>query len=78
MVREAALRWITRCFAVRSTSATVSFIKPVAAAAAGLMNETVALVDRTAKHRVIHRNAAARTKSRLARALAKLQTAGEK
>lgn len=44
-----------------------------AAAAAGLMTETVALVDRTAKHRVIHRNAASRTKSRLARALAKLK-----
>ena len=44
-----------------------------AAAVAGLMNETVALVDRTAKHRVIHRNAASRTKSRLARALAKIQ-----
>ena len=44
-----------------------------AAASAALMNDTVALVDRTAKHRVIHRNAASRTKSRLARALAKLQ-----
>jgi small subunit ribosomal protein S20 len=44
-----------------------------AAAATGLMTETVALVDRTAKHRVIHRNAASRTKSRLARALAKIQ-----
>jgi small subunit ribosomal protein S20 len=43
------------------------------AVAAGLMTETVALVDRTAKHRVIHRNAASRTKSRLARALAKIQ-----
>jgi len=44
-----------------------------AAAATGLMTETVSLVDRTAKHRVIHRNAASRTKSRLARALAKIQ-----
>jgi len=44
-----------------------------AATATGLMKETVALVDRTAKHRVIHRNAASRTKSRLARALAKIQ-----
>ena len=44
-----------------------------ATAATGLMKETVALVDRTAKHRVIHRNAASRTKSRLARALAKIQ-----
>jgi small subunit ribosomal protein S20 len=43
------------------------------AAAAGLMKDTVSLVDRTAKHRVIHRNAASRTKSRLARALAKIQ-----
>ena len=44
-----------------------------AAVATGLMKETVSLVDRTAKHRVIHRNAASRTKSRLARALAKIQ-----
>jgi small subunit ribosomal protein S20 len=43
------------------------------AVATGLMKETVSLVDRTAKHRVIHRNAASRTKSRLARALAKIQ-----
>jgi small subunit ribosomal protein S20 len=43
-----------------------------AAAAAGLMKETASVVDRTAKHGVIHRNAAARTKSRLARALAKI------
>jgi small subunit ribosomal protein S20 len=41
--------------------------------ATSLMKETIALVDRTAKHRVIHRNAASRTKSRLARALAKIQ-----
>jgi small subunit ribosomal protein S20 len=40
---------------------------------AGMINETVALVDRTAKHRVIHKNAASRTKSRLAHALAKLK-----
>ena len=44
-----------------------------AKAAAGLMKDTVSLVDRTAKHRVIHRNAASRTKSRLAKALAKIQ-----
>lgn len=43
-----------------------------AAAASGLMSETAALVDRTAKHGVIHRNAAARTKSRLAKALARI------
>jgi small subunit ribosomal protein S20 len=47
-----------------------------AKAVAGMMNETVALVDRTAKHRVIHPNAASRTKSRLAKALAKIQKAG--
>ena len=44
-----------------------------AAAAAGMMKETVSLVDRTAKHRVIHPNAASRTKSRLARALNKIK-----
>ena len=44
-----------------------------ATAASAMMNETIGLVDRTAKHRVIHRNAAARTKSRLAKALAKLK-----
>ena len=42
-------------------------------AAAGLLKETIALVDRTAKHGVLHRNAAARTKSRLAKAVAKAQ-----
>ena len=44
-----------------------------AKAASGLMTETISLVDRTAKHRVIHKNAASRTKSRLARALGKIQ-----
>lgn len=44
-----------------------------AAAVTGLMKDTISLVDRTAKHRVIHRNAASRTKSRLAKALAKIQ-----
>ena len=44
-----------------------------AAAASGLVRETLALVDRTAKHGVIHANAAARAKSRLTRAVAKLQ-----
>jgi small subunit ribosomal protein S20 len=43
-----------------------------AATAQGLVKETIALVDRTAKHGVVHRNAAARTKSRLVRAVAKL------
>jgi len=42
-----------------------------ASAAAGMMKETLALVDRTAKHGVIHKNAASRTKSRLAKALAR-------
>jgi small subunit ribosomal protein S20 len=41
--------------------------------ATGLMKDTVSLVDRTAKHRVIHKNAASRTKSRLAKALNKIQ-----
>jgi len=41
--------------------------------AQALMKDTVSLVDRTAKHRVIHPNAASRTKARLARALAKIQ-----
>jgi small subunit ribosomal protein S20 len=44
-----------------------------ATTASAMMNETISLVDRTAKHRVIHRNAAARTKARLAKALAKLK-----
>jgi small subunit ribosomal protein S20 len=43
-----------------------------AATAQGLVKETIALVDRTAKHGVVHRNSAARTKSRLVRAVAKL------
>ena len=42
-----------------------------ASTASGLMKDTLALVDRTAKHGVIHKNAASRTKSRLARALAR-------
>ena len=48
-----------------------------ASSAAGLMKETITLVDRTAKHGIIHRNAAARTKSRLAKALAKAQAAAK-
>jgi len=43
------------------------------ATVAEMINETAGLVDRTAKHGVIHKNAASRTKSRLARALAKLK-----
>jgi small subunit ribosomal protein S20 len=42
-------------------------------AAAALMRDTVTLLDRTARHGVIHKNTAARTKSRLAKALAKAQ-----
>lgn len=42
------------------------------ATARGLLPATLAIVDRTARHGAIHDNAAARTKSRLARALAKL------
>ena len=42
-------------------------------AAAALMRDTVTLLDRTAKHGVIHKNTASRTKSRLAKALAKAQ-----
>ena len=44
-----------------------------ASAAAGMVKETLALVDRTVKHGVLHRNAAARTKSRLSKAVAKLK-----
>jgi small subunit ribosomal protein S20 len=43
-----------------------------AAAAKGMLGETLALVDRSAKHGVIHDNAAARTKSRLVVSLTKL------
>ena len=41
-------------------------------ASRGLLASTLAMVDRTAKLGAIHGNAAARTKSRLARALNKL------
>ena len=44
-----------------------------AATANSLMRETAALVDRTAKHGVIHKNSASRTKSRLARAIARIE-----
>ena len=43
-----------------------------AAAAKGMLDETLGLVDRSAKHGVIHDNAAARTKSRLTKSLGKL------
>jgi small subunit ribosomal protein S20 len=48
-----------------------------AAGAAGLLQETIALVDRTAKHGIIHKNAASRTKSRLAKAVARTQAAAK-
>ncbi len=38
-----------------------------------LLGDTVKLVDATAQKKVIHRNAAARTKSRLTRAVAQMQ-----
>lgn len=38
-------------------------------AARGMLEETLALVDKSAKLGVLHRNAAARTKSRLTRAV---------
>lgn len=41
--------------------------------AQGLLPDTLKLVDETAQKRVIHRNAAARTKSRLTRAVAQMQ-----
>ena len=41
--------------------------------ARGMLIETLSLVDRTARHGVIHANAASRTKSRLTRAVARLE-----
>ena len=46
-----------------------------AAAARALLLPTLSLVDRTAKHGVIHSNVADRTKSRLTRAVQKLEAA---
>jgi small subunit ribosomal protein S20 len=43
-----------------------------AAEASGMLKETLSMIDRSAKLGVIHRNAAARSKSRLTRALATL------
>ena len=43
------------------------------AKAEDLLPETLKLVDATAQKRVIHRNAASRTKSRLTRAVAQMQ-----
>jgi len=45
-------------------------------AARALLVPTLALVDRTAKHGVIHANVADRTKSRLTRAVARMEAAG--
>jgi small subunit ribosomal protein S20 len=42
------------------------------AQAAGMLKETLAVVDSTAGKGVVHRNAAARTKSRLTKAVASL------
>lgn len=39
-----------------------------------LLPDTLKLIDSTAQKKVIHRNAAARTKSRLSRAVASLET----
>ena len=44
-----------------------------AAGARGMLVETLSLVDRTARHGVIHTNAASRTKSRLTKAVARLE-----
>jgi len=44
-----------------------------AAGARGMLVETLSLVDRTARHGVIHDNAASRTKSRLTKAVARLE-----
>jgi small subunit ribosomal protein S20 len=41
--------------------------------AKGMMNDTLTLVDKSVKLGVLHRNAAARTKSRLTRALARIE-----
>jgi small subunit ribosomal protein S20 len=40
--------------------------------AKGMLVATLSLVDRSVRHGVLHRNAAARAKSRLSRALARL------
>ena len=65
-------------------SAIKTFVKKTRAAIAGgeenaaqLFNETSALVDKAAKRNIIHKNAAARRKSRLAKRMnaAKAETA---
>ncbi len=44
--------------------------------AKGMLRVTLALVDRSVKHGVLPRNAAARAKSRLSRAVARLSASG--
>lgn len=44
-----------------------------AAAAGALIGETISLIDRSTSKGVVHRNTAARTKSRLIRAIARTQ-----
>ncbi len=44
-----------------------------AAGARSMLTETLSLVDRTARHGIIHKNVAARTKSRLTRAVARIE-----
>lgn len=46
-----------------------------ATTARGLLDETLSMVDRTARLGVIHDNTASRTKSRLARAVGKIAAA---
>lgn len=46
-----------------------------ATGARGMLRATLALVDRSVKHGVLHRNSAARAKSRLSRAVQKLAPA---
>lgn len=43
--------------------------------AGGLLRATLALVDRSVKHGVLHKNNAARTKSRLCKAVTRLSSA---
>ena len=45
-----------------------------AAGARNMLTETLSLVDRTERHGIIHRNVAARTKSRLTKAVARIET----
>ncbi len=44
--------------------------------AQGMLRATLSIVDRSVKHGVLHRNAGARTKSRLSRSVARLASAG--